>query len=162
MTAAAMTGNARERELLLARRKAEQVAKDKADLLAMLSHDIRNPLNAVMGVVQLLDRATKGLVSIAQRQKLMEAHIKQLEDWSSAQIQAAEEAAGHWKTATAATERKLEELQRSVRAATQRAETAEATMQRDRTALAALQNRILTAFGANSAAHEAIAGLAEI
>jgi signal transduction histidine kinase len=46
-----------ERELLLARRKAEQVAKDKADLLAMLSHDIRNPLNAVMGVVQLLDRS---------------------------------------------------------------------------------------------------------
>ena len=45
-----------ERELLLARRKAEQAAKDKADLLAMLSHDIRNPLNAVMGVVQLLDR----------------------------------------------------------------------------------------------------------
>jgi PAS domain S-box-containing protein len=45
-----------ERELLLARRKAEQIAKDKADLLAMLSHDIRNPLNAVMGVVQLLER----------------------------------------------------------------------------------------------------------
>ncbi len=45
-----------ERELLLARRKAEQGAKDKADLLAMLSHDIRNPLNALMGVVQLLDR----------------------------------------------------------------------------------------------------------
>jgi PAS domain S-box-containing protein len=46
-----------ERELLLARRKAEQVAKDNADLLAMLSHDIRNPLNALMGVVQLLDRS---------------------------------------------------------------------------------------------------------
>lgn len=46
-----------ERELLLARRKAEQIAKDKADLLAMLSHDIRNPLNAVMGVVQLLDHS---------------------------------------------------------------------------------------------------------
>jgi PAS domain S-box-containing protein len=44
-----------ERELLLARRKAEQVAKDKADLLAMLSHDIRNPLNALMVVVHLLD-----------------------------------------------------------------------------------------------------------
>ena len=53
-----------ERELLLARRKAEQVAKDKADLLAMLSHDIRNPLNALMGVVQLLDR---GELSDAQR-----------------------------------------------------------------------------------------------
>ena len=45
-----------ERELLLARRKAEQMARDKADLLAMLSHDIRNPLNALMGVVQILGR----------------------------------------------------------------------------------------------------------
>jgi PAS domain S-box-containing protein len=53
-----------ERELLLARRKAEQVAKDKADLVAMLSHDIRNPLNALMGVVQLLDRSD---LSDAQR-----------------------------------------------------------------------------------------------
>lgn len=53
-----------ERELLLARRKAEQIAKDKTDLLAMLSHDIRNPLNAVMAVVQLLDR---GELSESQR-----------------------------------------------------------------------------------------------
>jgi PAS domain S-box-containing protein len=53
-----------ERELLLARRKAEQAAKDKSDLLAMLSHDIRNPLNALMGVVQLLDR---GDLTEAQR-----------------------------------------------------------------------------------------------
>jgi PAS domain S-box-containing protein len=49
-----------ERELMLARRKAEAAAKDKADLLAMLSHDIRNPLNAIMGVVQLLDRSELG------------------------------------------------------------------------------------------------------
>jgi PAS domain S-box-containing protein len=49
-----------ERELLLARRKAEQVAKDKADLLAMLSHDIRNPLTAVMGAVRLLERSDLG------------------------------------------------------------------------------------------------------
>ena len=46
-----------ERELLLARRKAEQIAEDKAALLAMLSHDIRNPLNALMGVIQLLDHS---------------------------------------------------------------------------------------------------------
>ena len=45
-----------ERELLLARRKAEQATRDKGELIAMLSHDIRNPLNALMGVVQLLDR----------------------------------------------------------------------------------------------------------
>jgi signal transduction histidine kinase len=46
-----------ERELQVERRRAEQAAKDKADLIAMLSHDIRNPLNAIMGVVQLLDRS---------------------------------------------------------------------------------------------------------
>lgn len=46
-----------ERELLVARRKAEQIARDKADLIAMLSHDIRNPLNALMGVVQMLERS---------------------------------------------------------------------------------------------------------
>ena len=46
-----------ERELLLARRKAEQNARDKDEMLAMLSHDIRNPLQAVMTVVQLLDRS---------------------------------------------------------------------------------------------------------
>ena len=54
-----------ERELLVARRKAEQIAKDKADLIAMLSHDIRNPLNAVMGVVQMLERS--GLSKQQQR-----------------------------------------------------------------------------------------------
>jgi PAS domain S-box-containing protein len=46
-----------ERELLLARRKAERIAKDRADLITMLSHDIRNPLNAVMTIVQMLERS---------------------------------------------------------------------------------------------------------
>jgi PAS domain S-box-containing protein len=46
-----------ERELMLARRKAEQNAKDKDDMLAMLSHDIRNPLQALMTVVNLLERS---------------------------------------------------------------------------------------------------------
>ena len=53
-----------ERELLVARRRAEQVARDKADLLSMLSHDIRNPLQAVIGVSHLLDR---GELTEAQR-----------------------------------------------------------------------------------------------
>jgi PAS domain S-box-containing protein len=46
-----------ERELMFARRKAEQNAKDKDDMMSMLSHDIRNPLQALMTVVQLLDRS---------------------------------------------------------------------------------------------------------
>ena len=44
-----------ERELMLARRNAEQNAKDKDAMLAMLSHDIRNPLQALMTVVRLLE-----------------------------------------------------------------------------------------------------------
>ncbi len=44
-----------ERELVIARRKAEQAARDKEGLIAMLSHDIRNPLNAIMAAVHLLD-----------------------------------------------------------------------------------------------------------
>lgn len=54
-----------ERELLLARRRAEQVAKDKADLIAMVSHDIRNPLHALTNVVASLER---GELTDQQRQ----------------------------------------------------------------------------------------------
>jgi PAS domain S-box-containing protein len=46
-----------ERELLLARRKAEQMMKDKGDLIMMLSHDIRNPLNALASVIYMLERS---------------------------------------------------------------------------------------------------------
>ena len=44
-----------ERELLQARRDAEALARAKTELLAMLSHDIRTPLSAVMAVAHLLE-----------------------------------------------------------------------------------------------------------
>jgi PAS domain S-box-containing protein len=44
-----------ERELLAARRRAEDAARVKSDLLAMLGHDIRTPLSAIMNVVRLLE-----------------------------------------------------------------------------------------------------------
>ena len=46
-----------EKELLQARRDAEALARAKTELLAMLSHDIRNPLGSVMAVTQLLERS---------------------------------------------------------------------------------------------------------
>jgi len=46
-----------ERELLQARRDAETLARAKTELLAMLSHDIRTPLGAVMAVAHLLERS---------------------------------------------------------------------------------------------------------
>jgi PAS domain S-box-containing protein len=43
-----------ERELRLARKKAEDAAKAKADFLSMMSHEIRTPMNAVVGLANLL------------------------------------------------------------------------------------------------------------
>lgn len=43
-----------ERELLLARRRAEDASRMKSDLLAMLGHDIRTPLGTITNVVRLL------------------------------------------------------------------------------------------------------------
>ena len=54
-----------ERELLLARQDAEREAKARSDLIAMLSHDIRGPLNAIMMATTLLDSTP---LSPAQRQ----------------------------------------------------------------------------------------------
>ncbi|QSQ25852.1 response regulator [Pyxidicoccus parkwayensis] len=45
-----------ERELVLARRKAEQAAKAKSDFLSMVSHEIRTPMNAIIGIASLLQR----------------------------------------------------------------------------------------------------------
>ena len=44
-----------ERELLLARNEAEREAKVRSDLIAMLSHDIRTPLNAIVMATALLE-----------------------------------------------------------------------------------------------------------
>ncbi|KFE64799.1 PAS domain-containing hybrid sensor histidine kinase/response regulator [Hyalangium minutum] len=43
-----------ERELVLARKKAEEAAKAKADFLSMMSHEIRTPMNAIIGLSNLL------------------------------------------------------------------------------------------------------------
>jgi PAS domain S-box-containing protein len=56
-----------ERELLLARRKAESLAQAKSDLLAMLGHDIRSPLSALQMTASLLAR---GDLSSAQRKQV--------------------------------------------------------------------------------------------
>ena len=44
-----------ERELLIARQDAEREAKARSDLVAMLSHDIRTPLNAIVMATTLLE-----------------------------------------------------------------------------------------------------------
>ena len=46
-----------ERELLLARNEAEQEAKARSDLIAMLSHDIRTPLSAIVMATTLLEKS---------------------------------------------------------------------------------------------------------
>ena len=43
-----------ERELVLARKRAEDAARAKADFLSMISHEIRTPMNAIIGLSGLL------------------------------------------------------------------------------------------------------------
>ena len=47
-----------ERELLAARDRAEAAARDKDDLIAMLSHDVRAPLSAMITAVALLEKSS--------------------------------------------------------------------------------------------------------
>jgi signal transduction histidine kinase len=49
-----------ERELLVERRRAERAAKEKADLLAMIGHDMRTPLSTITTAVDLLARLSPG------------------------------------------------------------------------------------------------------
>lgn len=46
-----------EQELLAERREAELTSKAKTDFVSMLSHDIRSPLAAVVGVAEMLERS---------------------------------------------------------------------------------------------------------
>ena len=45
-----------ERELLLARRSAEEAAQARSDLIAMVSHDVRAPLSAVVTAAAMLEK----------------------------------------------------------------------------------------------------------
>jgi hypothetical protein len=110
--------------------------------------------------LELLDRASKSMSFILNRYKQLEAHVKQVDSWSNAQIQAAEAEAARWQDAAAKAEKRLEECQRSLEIMVRRAENAEQIMKRDKDALTVLQDRIIQAFGFESEAHEAIsAGL---
>ncbi|RKH48394.1 PAS domain-containing hybrid sensor histidine kinase/response regulator [Corallococcus sicarius] len=77
-----------ERELLLARRKAEQLAQAKASLLATLSHEIRNPLNAItaatrlMGMTPLSDKQQKYLRILGSSSGNLLAMVNDILDWS--------------------------------------------------------------------------------
>ena len=54
----------------LARHAAESADREKAELLASVSHDLRTPLNAIGGYVQLLQMGIRGELSEGQQQDL--------------------------------------------------------------------------------------------
>ncbi|RKI63665.1 response regulator [Corallococcus sp. AB049A] len=77
-----------ERELLMARRKAEQLAQSKSALLATLSHEIRNPLNAItaatrlLGMTTLSDKQSKYLRILGSASGNLLALVNDILDWS--------------------------------------------------------------------------------
>ncbi|GMU07167.1 PAS domain-containing hybrid sensor histidine kinase/response regulator [Corallococcus caeni] len=77
-----------ERELLLSRRKAEQLAQAKAALLATLSHELRNPLNAItaatrlLGMTPLSDKQAKYLRILGSASGNLLALVNDILDWS--------------------------------------------------------------------------------
>ena len=105
----------------------------------------------------LLDRASKSVVFLLGRYRQLEEHVRQLDAWSKAQIQAAEGAATRWQDAAAESERKLQEAQQALAAVSRRADSAERDLKRDRETLQVLQDRIVSAFGFGSEAHDALA-----
>ncbi len=107
--------------------------------------------------LDLLDRASRSMSTILTRYKQLEEHVKQVDSWSNAQIQAAEAEAARWQETAAAAEKRLEECQRTLEIMVRRAEAAELAMHRDKETLTVLQDRIIEAFGFGSDAHEAIA-----
>ncbi len=56
-----------ERELVIARRRAEQAAQAKAEFLSTVSHEIRTPLNAIIGIAHLFGNTNP----TAQQQKYL-------------------------------------------------------------------------------------------
>lgn len=107
----------------------------------------------------LLDRASKSVVLILTRYRQLEEHVRQLDAWSKAQIQAAEASAARWQDVAEQNERKLQEAQKALAATSQRAEMAERDLKRDRDTLQVLQDRIIGAFGFGSEAHDALASI---
>src|SRR5690606_18015322 len=47
-----------ERELIAARKKAEETSRAKAAFLSMISHEIRTPLNAILGIGNLFHKTS--------------------------------------------------------------------------------------------------------
>lgn len=107
----------------------------------------------------LLDRAAKSIVFLLGRYRQLEEHVRQLDAWSKAQIQAAEAAATRWQDSSAEAERKVQELQHALASTMQRAEVAEGAVKRDRDALLALQHQVVATFGLGSEAHDALSTL---
>lgn len=96
----------------------------------------------------LVDRVSERIGVMAGRTRELERYVEKFEEWSSAQVQAVEQVADHWKSVTSAAEMKIDDLQRSLEFSKRRAELAECDLQNVRYRLELLHDRIGKVFGA--------------
>lgn len=136
-----------------------QIATGKATPEGSQSEVGTSDLSSSAESLAMLDRASKNIVFILERYRQLEDHVRQLDAWSKAQIQAAEAAATRWQEAATEAERKLQTLQRSHDGLTQRIDAAERNLERHKGTLSAVQERIIAAFGIGSEAHEAMSAI---
>lgn len=84
-----------EKELRTARDKAQESERAKTDLLTVMSHEMRTPLNGILGSLALLDkgqmdaRQKRHLNSIAVSGELLLSHVNDVLDLSSLDSEAA-------------------------------------------------------------------------
>ena len=97
--------------------------------------------------LDIVDRVAERIGTIAGRTRELERYVERFEDWSSAQVDAAEQVADHWRTITLAAETRIDDLQRSLEFSKRRAELAECDLQNVRYHLELLNERIAKVFG---------------
>jgi chromosome segregation ATPase len=104
----------------------------------------------VSGSFDILDRAAKGIVSLGANLRQINDFVSQREAWFDSESERLRGEVEQWERAARASEAKIRELEKQLRAMTVRAESLEESMRDTRSTLNAVQDRVATLLGTGS------------